>query len=154
MIESLVSEVSFATGTSESWCVDFGATNHICNLLQGFRETRRLSDGEIIVDLGSEAKADAISVGVITLCFSNNKLILSDTLYVLSLRRNLISISSLVNKSYSITFGTEVVIKRNGTFICSGKIIIGLYLLTPTMYEIHHTEINNRLSLKRKSPFI
>ena len=50
MIESLVSEVSFATGTSESWCVDSGATNHICNSLQGFRETRRLSDGEIIVN--------------------------------------------------------------------------------------------------------
>ena len=38
-----------------------------------------------------------------------------------------------MNKSYSITFGTEVVIKRNGTFICSGKVING-----PT--------------LKRKSP--
>ena len=91
-------------------------------------------------------------MGVITLCFSNNKLILSDTLYVPSLRRNLISVSSLVNKSYSITFGTEVVIKRNGAFICSGKVINGLYLLTPTMYEIHDTEINNRPSLKRKSP--
>lgn len=152
MIESLVSEVSFATGTSESWCVDFGATNHICNSLQGFRETRRLSNGEIIVNLGSEAKVDAVSVRVITLCFSDNKLILSDTLYVPSLRRNLISVSSLVNKSYSITFGTEVVIKRNGTFICSGKVINGLYLLTPTMYEIHDTKINNRPSLKRKSP--
>ena len=27
MIESLVSEVSFATSTSESWCVDSGTTN-------------------------------------------------------------------------------------------------------------------------------
>ena len=33
MIESLVSEVSIATGTSKSWCVDSGATNHICNTL-------------------------------------------------------------------------------------------------------------------------
>lgn len=57
-----------------------------------------------------------------------------------------------MNKSYSISFGTEVIIKRNGTFICSGKVISGLYLLTPTMYEIHDTEINNRPSLKRKSP--
>lgn len=150
MIESLVSEVSFATGTSESWCVHSGATNHICNSLQ--RETRRLSDCEIIVNLGSDAKAEAVSVGVITLCFQKNKLILSDNLYVPSLRRNLISVSSLVNKSYSITFGTEVVIKRNGAFICSSKVINGLYLLTPTMHEIHDTEINNRPSLKRKSP--
>lgn len=57
-----------------------------------------------------------------------------------------------MNKSYSITFGAEVVIKRNGTFICSSKVINGLYLLTPAMYEIHDTEINNRPLLKRKSP--
>ena len=69
MIESLVSEVSFATGTLESWCVDSGATNHICNSLQQFRETRRLSDGEIIVNLGSEAKADAVSVELLLYVF-------------------------------------------------------------------------------------
>ena len=51
MIESLVYEVSFATSTSESWCVDSGATNHICNLLQGFRKTTRHSGGDIIVNL-------------------------------------------------------------------------------------------------------
>ena len=90
-------------------------------------------------------------MGVITLCFLDNKLVLSNTLYVLSLRRNLISVSSLVNKSYSITFGTEIVLKRYDTFIYSDKVINGFYLLTPTMYEIHDTEIINRPSLKRKS---
>lgn len=63
MIESLVSEVNFANGTLESRCVDSGATNHIYNSLQGFRETRRLSDGEIIVNLGSDAKAEAVLSG-------------------------------------------------------------------------------------------
>ena len=144
MIELLVSKVSFTTSTSEFWCVDSGATNHICNLLQKFRKTRRHSGGKIIVNVGSNAKAEAMSVGVVTICFSNNKLILSDTLYVLSLRRNLISVSSLTNKRYSINFGTEVVIKRNSTFICSAKVINGLYLITITMYEIHNTKITNR----------
>ena len=31
--ESLVIEVSFIVSTSDSWCVDSGATNHICNAL-------------------------------------------------------------------------------------------------------------------------
>ena len=60
-----------------------------------------------------------------------------------------------MNKSYSINFGTEVVIKRNDIFICSGKVINGLYLLTPTIYEMHDTEIINKItrpSSKRKSP--
>ena len=83
MIESLVSEVSFATSTSESWCVDSSATNHICNTLQELQLARRISGGEIIANLGLEAKADAVIVGVVTSLFSNIKLILSDTLYVL-----------------------------------------------------------------------
>ena len=57
----------------------------------------------------------------------------------------------MMNKSYSITFGTEIVLKRYDIYIYSDKVINGFYLLTPTMYEIHDTE-NNRLSLKRKSP--
>eukprot|EP00268_Persea_americana_P067140 TRINITY_DN92055_c0_g1_i1.p1 TRINITY_DN92055_c0_g1~~TRINITY_DN92055_c0_g1_i1.p1 ORF type:complete len:107 (-),score=4.74 TRINITY_DN92055_c0_g1_i1:29-349(-) len=56
MIESLVSEVSFTTNTSESRCVDSGTNNHICNSLQGFWKTWRLSGGDIIINLGSKAK--------------------------------------------------------------------------------------------------
>ncbi|WP_438817113.1 hypothetical protein, partial [Streptomyces clavifer] len=96
--------------------------------MQELQVNRRLSGGEIIVNLGSDAKAEAVPVGVVTLLFSNIRLVLSDTLYVPSLRRSLISVSSLVNKSYSITFGTEGVIKRNGIFRCSGKVNNGLYL--------------------------
>ena len=59
------------------------------------------------------------------------------------------SVSSMVNKSYSITFGTEIVLKIYNIFIYSDKVINGFYLLTPTMYEIHDIEINNRPSLKR-----
>ena len=54
------------TGTSESWYVNSGATNHICNTLQELQVNRRLSGREIIVNLGLEAKAEAVSVGVVT----------------------------------------------------------------------------------------
>ena len=58
-------------------------------MLQDLQVNRKPSGGEIIVNLGSEAKAEAVSVGVVTLLFSDIKLILSDTLYVSFLRRNL-----------------------------------------------------------------
>ena len=90
MIESLVSKVTYATSTLESCCVDSGATNHICNSLQGFRETKRISGGEIIINLGLDAKAKTVSVGVVTLLFLDIKMVLSDILYITSLRRNLI----------------------------------------------------------------
>ena len=51
-------------------------------MLQELQVTRRISGGEIIANLGLEVKADAVIVGVVTLLFSNTKLILSDTLYV------------------------------------------------------------------------
>ena len=65
-----------------------------------------LNDSKIIVNPGSEAKSKAMSVGVGIFKFSNIKLILSGFLYVLSLRRDLISIFNVVNKGYSVNFNT------------------------------------------------
>ena len=85
--------------------------------------------------------------------FSNNKsLVLSEVLYVSSIRRNLISVSTLVNEGYFFSFGTEVVIKRHGSYICFGIKSNGLYLITPTNLEVLEIEKPNRpLNLKRKS---
>ncbi|RVW33201.1 hypothetical protein CK203_081135 [Vitis vinifera] len=43
----LVVETCLAVLTTHKWCVDSGATNHVCNSLQGFQETRQLSKGEV-----------------------------------------------------------------------------------------------------------
>ena len=40
MIESQVVEVSFIIDTSNTWCINFGVTTYICNMLQGFESTR------------------------------------------------------------------------------------------------------------------
>ena len=91
MIESHVIEVSFITNTLNNWCIDSGATNHICNSLQEFRSTRKCSNGEVVPTLGSSATISAVVIGVVVLQFLDNKtLILSDVLYVPLMRRNLI----------------------------------------------------------------
>ena len=71
------------------------------------------------------------------------------------MRRNLISVSELSNKGYSFTFGTEVVIKRNGSFICSGIKLNGLYVITPNISDESMMELNNSMvtiPTKRKEP--
>ena len=94
MIESQVVEVSFITNTSNTWCIDSGATNHICNTLQGFRSIRQCRDREIKLTLASNATILAVIIGITTLELQNNRiLVLPDVLYVPNLRRNLISIS-------------------------------------------------------------
>ena len=74
-----------------------------------------------MLTLGSSATISAIAIGVVVLEFQDNKtLILSYVLYIPLMRHNLISVSELSNKGYSFSFGTEVVNKRNGSFICFG----------------------------------
>ncbi|MCQ7012928.1 hypothetical protein, partial [Clostridioides difficile] len=51
-ISSFVTETCLAVLPTDSWCVDTGATDHVCNSLQGFQETRALREGEIEVYLG------------------------------------------------------------------------------------------------------
>ena len=69
MIESQVVEVSFITDTSNTWCIDSDATNHICNTLQGFRSTRQYRDGEIKLTFTSNVTISAVAIGVLVLEF-------------------------------------------------------------------------------------
>ena len=156
IVESFIIEVSFTVGTSNSWCVDSSVTNHICKILQGFQKIEKLSNGEVTLHLRSEARVAAVSIGVVELVFSSNKiLILNDYLFVPSYRRNSISISVLFKQGYSILFSENVYIKLNESFICSGKLVDGLYLINPMMYEIHDTELNKsqNLTLEKKASF-
>ena len=92
----LVVESYLLSCTIGTWCVDIGATNHVCNSSQGFQETRRLADGEIYLWLGDTTKVAARALGEVSLHFGGNKvLILKDCLYVPNIKRNLIFISCL-----------------------------------------------------------
>ena len=137
-----------------TWCIDFGATNHICNMLQGFKSTRQCRNGEIKLTLASNAIISAIFIGVVVLEFQNNRtLVLPDVLSVPNSRRNLISISKLVNNGFTVSFANEVIIKRNNLFICSSVETNGLYVIAPIASNKHDMELNNSvvtLPSKRK----
>ena len=144
MIESHVVEVSFITDTSNTWCINSSATNHICNTLQGFRSTRQCRDGEIKLTLASNATILVVAIGVVVLEFQNNRtLVLPDVLYVPNLRRKLIYVSKLIDKGFTISFANEVIIKRNNFFICFGVETNALYVITPIASNKHHMELNN-----------
>lgn len=65
-IESLISTISFVARTSDSWCVNSVQRITFVIRCKSFRKTRRPSDGEIVLNLGSEVKAIAMSMGVVT----------------------------------------------------------------------------------------
>ena len=45
---SLVVKIYLLACTTGTWCVNTGATNHVCNSLKEFQETRRLAEGRSI----------------------------------------------------------------------------------------------------------
>ena len=79
----LVTESYLLACTTGTWCMDTGATNHVCNSLQEFQKTMRLARGEIDLLMGDTSRVAAVVVGVITLHFEGSKfLILDYCLYV------------------------------------------------------------------------
>ena len=76
--------------------VDSSTISHICNMLQGFKETRRLNEGEVILKMGTGATVAATAIGNFYLELSSSRtFVLEDCLYVLEVRKNLVSVSKL-----------------------------------------------------------
>ena len=44
--------------------MDSSCTNHICNSLQGFQETRKLSEGELFLTLADRSRILVVAVEV------------------------------------------------------------------------------------------
>ena len=153
---SFLLEICLVQNPMDSWCVDSGCTNHICNSLQGFQKTRKLNEGELFLTLVDGRKIPVVAVGVFNLCFDSRVLTLEDCLYVSNVRRNLIFATYLGKHGYCVILKDNVVIKNDKVFIYSGNILDDLYILTPDKHELYNSELYNDShvkSLKRKFPY-
>lgn len=82
------------------------------------------TDVERTLRVGSSATVVVKSIAYITLSLtSSRKCILQDCFYVARARRNLISVSRLLNSVYSISFDSS------GCMIASANLVNGLYLI-------------------------
>ena len=155
MNSSFLLEICLVQNPTDSWCVDSSCTNHICNSLQGFQETRKLNEGELFLTLANGSRIPIVAVGVFNLCFESRVLILEDCLYVPNVHRNLISTTYLGKHGYCVILKDNVVIKKGKMIICSGNIVNGLYVLTPGKHELYNSKLDNDSHvklLKRKFP--
>ena len=154
MLKSLLFESCLVLNPTNSWCVDSGSTNHICNMLQQrFKETRKLSDEEMYLRLGDDTTVQVLAIENFTLHFNTRVLILENCLYVLAIHRNLIFVTILGQQGYSTSLKDIVVIKKDKTFICTGTIIDGLYIVTLDAYELKNSVLDSNshvLPKKRK----
>ena len=148
MKSSFLLEICLVQNPMDSWCVDSGRTNHICNSLQGFQETRKLNEGELFLTLADGSRISIVAVGVFNLCFESRILILVDCLYVPNIRRNLIFATYLGKHGYCVILRDNVVIKKGKMFICSANIVDILYILTSDKYELYNSELDNDYHVK------
>ena len=149
-----VVEACLVENYNDKWIIDSGATNHACYSLQWFKQSSPLSKGQRSLKLGNGEYVSVMAVGLVELCFNNKTLCLSDCLFVPDFKRNLVSVSCLVEHGLTVQFNSSVSIKSNNAFICSGLLINGLYFLTPMSYSINAIENTDDeqfpLSKKRK----
>ena len=96
--------------------------------------------------MGDTSCVVAVVVGVVTLHFKGGKkLVLSDCLYVPSVRRNLVSVSHLSCNGYLLLFNKDsIFVKYGDDVICRGMLSNNLYLLEPISLQINSHEPNHK----------
>ena len=131
------SEVNLSFAPMNTWWVDSGATTHISNSMQGCLWSRPPSDAERFIYVADDNKVAVEAVGTFRLCFKTGfYLDLFETFYVLSFRRNSVSISRLDKFGYHCSFGNnKVSLFQNSNLICSGHLIDNLYKLDSDSYN-------------------
>ena len=151
---TLVCESNLSEAPSSSWWLDSGATNHVAFTIQGFINRRKPNKDESKLTMGNNEKADVMFVGdVILILDSGFKLMLKDTFYVPSFRRNLVSVSCLDSYDYSFKIKSNVI----SIFLNSNKVGYchmsnGLYRLSLSPNDIYVAYTAEKVVSKRPLP--
>ena len=140
---------------NDKWIIDSGATNHVCYSLQWFKHRTSIEEGQRYLKLGNGELISVKAIRPVVLFFENNMtLCLEDCLFVPDFKRNLVSVSFLVEQGLIVQFNSSVSIRSKSSFICSGDLMNNLYFLSPLSYDINAIEIveneHNHLAKKRK----
>jgi hypothetical protein len=107
-----------------SWLIDSGASRHTTGSRDHLTNFVK-KETHLHVFLGDDARYNLKWVGTSTFQLdSDMQLQLSEVLYVLGMKRNLVSISSLEDKGYKVTFSEGRVLEwHKDSHINSAKVI-------------------------------
>ncbi|XP_074296843.1 uncharacterized protein LOC141627497 [Silene latifolia] len=90
-----------------AWCIDLGATKHVCKDRRWFKTYEPVKDGSILY-MGNESITPILGRGVVVLIFSFGKSIhLYDVLHVPGIRKNLVSDGLLSKYGYRQVFESD-----------------------------------------------
>ena len=122
-----VSSSVMLTKSYPSWIIDSGATDHVARDRGAFVEYRRIPAGTRWIYVGNNSRVEVKGIGTCKLELRGGRtLFLHDVLYAPDIRRNLVSVLSLLSLGYSLNFHDDCINLFLGTtFYGSGFISDG-----------------------------
>ncbi|GJU93276.1 putative RNA-directed DNA polymerase [Tanacetum coccineum] len=119
------------TTTSDSWVLDTGCGTHICTVLQGLKESRKLKHGELNLVMGNMKITPVTKIGKYELMLKSGvRIILNNCCYSSEMTRNIISFHALFKDGYQFSFDNEngdILIYLNGCFMFKASPCKGIY---------------------------
>ena len=114
-----------------SWVMDTGCGSHICTSVQGLRQSRSFSRGEVHLRVGNGARVAALAVGTFSLSLPSGLVLeLMNCYYVHSVSKNIISMSVLDCFGYSFLIANGLMsFSLNGIQYGTASLHNGLYFL-------------------------
>ena len=91
-----VLEACLVKNYNDKWIIDSRATNYVFYSLEWFKQNSPLNKGQRSLKLGNDEYISVVAVELMELCFDNKTLRLSYCLFVSNFKRNLVSVSCLV----------------------------------------------------------
>ena len=125
-------ESNFSKVSSNTWWLDYGATTHVSNTMQGFLTSQSTSLNDNFLFMGNQMKAPIEGMENYRLVLDTEcHLDLLQTLYVPSLSINLVFVSKLDVIGFTFKIGNECfnLFNKNDSLIGSGIPMDGLYKL-------------------------
>jgi hypothetical protein len=148
---SLIVCLSSRTTTRDTWYIDSGASCHMTAVREHLTDLTQCGDAEVVLGDDREVKVD----GCGTVSFRRESLppmTLIVVLYVLGLKKNLVSVSTIEEKGYEVLFRDgKVLLFPRGSSITSAKVIgtrherLYKFLFQPVRALIHSTSNSNDL---------
>ncbi|VFQ61951.1 unnamed protein product, partial [Cuscuta campestris] len=130
-ISSEVYVIEVNMSISSSWVLDTGCGSHICTTMQGLKQSRRLTRGEIELRVGNGAPVAALAIGTYSLVLPSGLMLeLNDCLYIPAISRNIICVSCLDKSGFIISIKDKSLsVYRKNVFYANSNMTNGLYVL-------------------------
>ncbi|GJZ01093.1 pol polyprotein [Tanacetum coccineum] len=138
-IIAMIYEVNLVGSNNSGWCVDIGATRHVCADKSMFHSFRAVDNGEKLY-MGNSATADIKVKGDVILKMTFEKeLKLTNVLYVLEIRKNLMSGWLFYKFGFRLVFESDkFVLSKNQMYVGRGYAVTGIFKLNVMVVNNGH----------------